>query len=95
MGRSRKAQGGVETVHLRDCVVDLYLGRIRANEIAAKYPGVSRRTATELAAKLGAGLIQTDQQLQATRAASAAVRLGGPAQLGALRQRQRAPFPFF
>ena len=57
MGKHVKLDSGLSRVKLRDYVVDSYMKKIVASKIGSKYPGVSRRTATERAAQLPIKLI--------------------------------------
>ena len=79
MGKHAKLDSGLSRVKSRGYVVDSYMKKIAASKIGSKYPGVSRRTATERAAQLPIKLIQKNQQMQVTRAENGAVGIGGNA----------------
>ena len=66
---------GIRKLRMRDAVVSVYLEQTRPCDIESKYPGVSRRTITEIAAKIDAGLVENERQMQVTRAANDAVKI--------------------
>lgn len=55
---------------LRDAVTALYQGKVRPSDVPAKYNGVSRQRAQELASQLPSGLKYTEDDLSLLRAAT-------------------------